>query len=248
MVIPVFGGVTNRDAELRMRNPDEWEYSRRVHFAKEHWYCDTQNNDFGGITLGLKLYSKARRTLWDNVEYISIYGLRVGDVFPVLDHLYRYEGQGGNEKIVVFRDVTAKAPREIVPVRGEVCLMNDKYRLCVRMSGLDSKDRRYIGASVEPDGPTGAKAWVHIPVRPDAVITPRHAGRLVKFGEVLNIAKGSVLKVVRIVPPRKIEGLGRLIGWVCFEDPLNAAELAKNAEFHKQRRERERTEPPPVFP
>jgi hypothetical protein len=245
IVIPLFGGITNRDAEARMRNSDEWEFSRRVRFADERWFCDTQLNELGGISLSLKLYRDASNTFWEGDEYVNV-DLREGDVFPLLDHLYRYENHPSDQRLA-FRDVTALAPREIVPVRGEVTVLNNSYRLCVRTQRLANLDRRQVGVSVETDGPTGAKAWVHTHGR-SVLPAPRDAGRLVKTGDVLNIAEGTVLKVVRTVPPRQIAGVGRLIGWVCFEDPLNAAELAKNAEFHKKRRERERNEPHPVFP
>lgn len=231
--IPVYREMPEEDKFLFLTDPEELQ-RRRIHeFGGERWQFTSSKLDPDPDAVKgrawLSLFPKFQpRTRWER-ERISL-TLVPGDVFPVLDHVFVYEGPVHGDTSFRFRDVSQEL-KKFVPDRDEVTFRDKSQRILGRALPRDIIIGCLVDAGpVTVEKPASAKIyWATYPWKANVHETamPAHVG------DRFQIHPTATLKVTKIVPRQEIKGIGRLVGWVCFEDVELAAER-KQAESVKE--------------
>jgi hypothetical protein len=191
--------------------------NRIVQLVGERWHCQTQwmrnseSPEERRIAVCFGSFFEKRLSEWDK-DQVWFSDLQPGDAFPLVNRVLRYEGELANKKLG-FRDVTDSIPKELVPLRSEICVISQHHR---RHPKFDYP-HRYMQAEFERNGDgeqVPYACWFKSPTIDSAV----KFGKPVIIGDEIKIDDVSGLRVTRLVPPQEIEGVGRLLGWICFED------------------------------
>jgi hypothetical protein len=232
--IPVMGPPNRELWELQDTNPEQFEQLTHVRLAGERWRfgclhksMETATGTVDRVNLNMGSCRELRSDLWATND-VSYGFMLPRMVFPVFERAYRFNRVVGGR--VQLEDVSKSIPLQLLPMRGEACFRNGQIRNFARPPFTDYK----IYVSFHAIGENRFEARSIWTSDKDTLWNLK-PGRVIKVGDLLEIANGATLKVTRIVPPQTIKDVGNLVGWVCFEDVEHAAEerRKKNGEEPK---------------